>query len=47
MSKEERALIADFYEERKKADYTLGEIDKNLVQDYIKLVRKLLKVIVE
>ena len=45
LTKEERTLINDFYEERRKADYTTGRIDKYRVQDYINLMRKLFEVL--
>ena len=44
-SKEEITLIKDFYEERRRADYTTGEIDKFRVKDYINLVGKILEVV--
>ena len=45
LTDKEKDLIEDFYEERRKADYTLEKIEKIRVKDYIHLVRKLLEVI--
>ena len=35
LEKEDRELLKIFYEERRKADYTLKDIEKNRVEDYI------------
>ncbi|MBK3333391.1 HEPN domain-containing protein [Persephonella atlantica] len=45
LSEEELELIEDFYEEQRIADYTLENIDKMAVENYISLTKKLFKVV--
>ena len=45
LTEEEIELIEDFYEERRTVDYTLENIDKMAVENYISLTRKLFEVI--
>ena len=45
LEKEDRELLKIFYEERRKADYTLKNIERNRAEDYIYLVKKLFEVI--
>ncbi len=40
LTKEEIELIEDFYEERRMADYTFENIDKETVETYISLTAK-------
>jgi uncharacterized protein (UPF0332 family) len=44
-TEEEIDLIEDFYEQRRIADYTLENIDKNVVENYIRLTRRLFEVL--